>query len=185
MAPYLQGFTPYKKEDADKYNRLRWWAGLTYGDILDKAADIFPDKEALVDRETRFTYSQVQEKTHKLALGFIDLGIRPLDRVLVQLPNWAEFIFTFFALQKIGAIPIIDDNGKLMGIVTREDVLRVAARVLIKDEPSILPPDFDFSNASTLLEKKLSPDVLRVLHDLGQAARADSGVCIKLFAQIS
>jgi 2,3-dihydroxybenzoate-AMP ligase/mycobactin salicyl-AMP ligase len=107
MAPYLQGFTPYKKEDADKYNRLRWWAGLTYGDILDKAADIYPDKEALVDRETRFTYSQVQEKTHKLALGFIDLGIRPLDRVLVQLPNWAEFIFTFFALQKIGAIPIL------------------------------------------------------------------------------
>jgi 2,3-dihydroxybenzoate-AMP ligase/mycobactin salicyl-AMP ligase len=107
MAPYLEGFTPYKKEDADKYNRLRWWAGLTYGDILDKAADIYPDKEALVDRETRFTYSQVQEKTNKLALGFIDLGIRPLDRVLVQLPNWAEFIFTFFALQKIGAIPIL------------------------------------------------------------------------------
>ncbi|MCK4984682.1 MAG: AMP-binding protein, partial [Desulfobacterales bacterium] len=103
----LEGFTPYKKEDVDKYNRLRWWAGLTYGDILDKAADIYPDKEALIDRETRFTYSQVEEKTNKLALGFIDLGIKPLDRVLVQLPNWAEFIFTFFALQKIGAIPIL------------------------------------------------------------------------------
>jgi 2,3-dihydroxybenzoate-AMP ligase/mycobactin salicyl-AMP ligase len=107
MAPYLQGFTPYKKEDADKYNQLRWWPGLTYSDILDKAADIYPEKEALVDGEKRFKYSQVQEKTNKLALGFIDLGIKPLDRVLVQLPNWAEFIFTFFALQKIGAIPIL------------------------------------------------------------------------------
>jgi 2,3-dihydroxybenzoate-AMP ligase/mycobactin salicyl-AMP ligase len=107
MAAHLEGFTSYKKEDADKYNQLGWWAGLTYGDILDKAADIYPDKEALIDKETRFTYSQVQEKANKLALGLIDLGIKPLDRVLVQLPNWAEFIFTFFALQKISAIPIL------------------------------------------------------------------------------
>jgi len=107
MITYLDGFTPYKKEDADRYNRLRWWAGLTFGDILDKAADIYPQKEALVDRHIRLTYAQVKEKTDTLAIGFIDLGIKPLDRVLVQLPNWAEFIFTYFALQKIGAIPIL------------------------------------------------------------------------------
>ncbi|UCE53839.1 MAG: AMP-binding protein, partial [Desulfobacterales bacterium] len=107
MITYLEGFTPYKKEDADIYNRLRRWAGLTFGDILDKAADIYPEKEALVDRQIRLTYAQVKEKTDKLAIGFIDLGIKPLDRVLVQLPNWAEFIFTYFALQKIGAIPIL------------------------------------------------------------------------------
>ena len=103
----LEGFTPYKKEDADKYNRLRWWAGITLGDMLDKAADIYPDKEALVDGEKRFTYSQLKNKNDKLAIGFINLGIKPLDRVLVQLPNWAEFIYTYFALQKIGAIPIL------------------------------------------------------------------------------
>jgi 2,3-dihydroxybenzoate-AMP ligase len=107
MIQYLQGFTPYKEEDAEKYNRLRWWAGLTYGDILDKAADIYPDKEALVEGQTRLTYSQVQGKINKLAIGFIELGIQPLDRVLVQLPNWAEFVFTVFALEKIGAIPIL------------------------------------------------------------------------------
>lgn len=107
MITYLDGFTPYKKEDADTYNKLRWWAGLTFGDILDKAADIYPEKEALVDRQIRLTYAQVKEKTDKLAIAFIDLGINPLDRVLVQLPNWAEFIFTYFALQKIGAIPIL------------------------------------------------------------------------------
>ncbi len=107
MTPYLEGCIPYKKEEAEKYSRLGWWAGLTYGDILDKAANIYPDKEALVDGETRLTYAQVQEKTNKLAIGFIDMGIKPSDRVLVQLPNWAEFIFTVFALEKIGAIPIL------------------------------------------------------------------------------
>ena len=103
----LEGFTPYKKEDADKYNRLRWWPGIPLGDFLDKAGDIYPDKEALVDGEKRLTYGQLKNKTDKLAIGFIDLGIKPLDRILVQLPNWAEFIYTYFALQKIGAIPIL------------------------------------------------------------------------------
>ena len=107
MISHLEGFTPYKKEDVDKYRRHGWWAGLTHGDILDRAAGLYPDKEALIDGKKRLTYSQVQEKTNKLALGFIKLGIQPLDRVLLQLPNWAEFIFSFYALQKIGAIPIL------------------------------------------------------------------------------
>jgi len=103
----LEGFTPYKKEDAEKYNRLRWWAGLTFGDILDKAAAVYPDKEALVDDRHRLTYAQVSDKTDRLALSLMDLGIQPLDRVLLQLPNWHEFIVAYFALQKIGAIPVI------------------------------------------------------------------------------
>jgi len=107
MVKFLEGFTPYNKEDAVKYNSCRWWSGLTFGDILDRAANIHPDKEAFVDRKTRLTYGEAREKTNKLAIGMIDLGIQPLDRVLVQLPNWNEFVFAYFALQKIGAIPVL------------------------------------------------------------------------------
>ena len=32
--------------------------------------------------------------------------MQPLDRVVVQLPNVAEFVILYFALQKIGGIPI-------------------------------------------------------------------------------
>ena len=80
----LEGFTPYKKEDADKYNRLRWWAGVPFGDFLDKVADMYPDKEALVEGEKRLTYGQLKNRTAKLAIGFINLGIKPLDRVLLR-----------------------------------------------------------------------------------------------------
>jgi len=103
----LKGFTPYKKEDVEKYNRLRWWAGLTLGDMLDKAADIYPDKEALVDDKTRLTYSQVRGVVRRLAISLMELGIKTMDRVLVQLPNWSEFAYSYFALQKIGAIPVL------------------------------------------------------------------------------
>jgi len=103
----LKGFTPYKKEDVEKYNRLRWWAGLTLGDLLDKAADIYPSKEALVDDKSRLTYSQVRAIVHRLAISLMGLGIKTMDRVLVQLPNWNEFVYSYFALQKIGAIPVL------------------------------------------------------------------------------
>lgn len=107
MVKFLEGFTPYKKKDAETYNSCRWWSGLTFGDILDRAADIHPEKEAFVDRKTRLTYGEAREKTNKLAIGLMDLGIQPLDRALVQLPNWNEFVFAYFALQKVGAIPVL------------------------------------------------------------------------------
>ena len=142
MTDFLAGFVPHRQEDADKYIERRWWAGLTLGDILDKAADIYPDHEALVDPSTqapalagalaqdsahgplegatglpaglhasgRLTYAQVRDKANRLAIGMMRLGIVPQERVLLQLPNWNEFAYAFFALQKIGAItvPLID-----------------------------------------------------------------------------
>jgi 2,3-dihydroxybenzoate-AMP ligase/mycobactin salicyl-AMP ligase len=107
MVKLLKGFTPYKNKDAEKYNKFRWWSGLTFGDLLDRAADVHPDKEAFVDGKTHLTYEEAREKTDKLAIGLMDLGIKPLDRVLVQLPNWNEFVFAYFALQKIGAITVL------------------------------------------------------------------------------
>jgi 2,3-dihydroxybenzoate-AMP ligase len=42
----------------------------------------------------------------RLAYGFCASGIRPQDRVVVQLPNAPEFVYTYFALTRIGAIPV-------------------------------------------------------------------------------
>lgn len=103
----LAGWVPYREEDAEKYNRLRWWAGRTFGDLLDKAADIYPEREALVDHDRCFTYAQVREQVDRLAVSLLGLNIKPLDRAMVQLPNWFEFVIAYFALQKIGAIPIL------------------------------------------------------------------------------
>jgi non-ribosomal peptide synthetase component E (peptide arylation enzyme) len=107
MKASLEGFIPYDARDAEKYTRLRWWPGLTFGDLLDKAADIYPDKEAFVDGRSRLTFSEAREKTDRLAIALMDLGIAPQDRVLVQVPNWNEFVFAYFAVQKIGAIAVL------------------------------------------------------------------------------
>ena len=31
--------------------------------------------------------------------------------MLLQLPNWAEYVYSYFALQKIGAIPVVLISG--------------------------------------------------------------------------
>lgn len=110
MPGNLEGVNPHRPEDAEKYTKLRWWAGLTLGDILDKAADVYPDHEALVDTSSRLTYSQFRKTANRLAIGMMKLDIKPQERVLLQLPNWNEFAYAYFALQKIGAItiPLID-----------------------------------------------------------------------------
>lgn len=107
MFELLEGVVPYKEEDVQTYIKNGWWRGLTLGDFLDRAADMHPEKEAFVDRIGRMTYGQAREKADLAALGLIKLGIKPTDRVLIQLPNWNEFVVAYFACQKVGAIPVL------------------------------------------------------------------------------
>ena len=103
----IDGFEPYRTEDVERYNKYRWWLGLTWGDMFNKATDLYPQKEGLADDTTRFTYGQLREKVDRFALGLMDLGIRERDFVLLQIPNWHEFIVAFYALQKVGAITVL------------------------------------------------------------------------------
>jgi 2,3-dihydroxybenzoate-AMP ligase/mycobactin salicyl-AMP ligase len=103
----LEGTNPFPKEWSDLYRRKRWWSGIPLGEMLDRTCDLYPYKEALVAGEVRLTYRQLREWTDRAALAFLELGIQKLDRVLLQIPNWAEFVFAYFGLHKIGAIPVM------------------------------------------------------------------------------
>jgi len=103
----IEGFEPYRPEDVEIYNKYRWWFGITWGDMFNKATDLYPDKEGLVDDTHRLTYRELRSKVDRLAVGFMRLGIRERQFVLLQIPNWHEFILAFYALQKIGAIPVL------------------------------------------------------------------------------
>ncbi len=85
--------------------------GLTIGDLPDRLAGEQPDRIALVGDTGRLTRAELRERIHRLAASFLDLGITKGDRVLIQLPNWAEFVYSYFALQKIGAAPVLLISG--------------------------------------------------------------------------
>ena len=66
-----------------------------------------PPRRAIVCGSRKWTYAELDRDSTRLALNLVDLGLKPLDRVVLQLPNVAEFALIYFALQKIGAIPIM------------------------------------------------------------------------------
>lgn len=103
----LEGANTFPKDWADLYRRKRWWLGIPLGEMLDRTCDLYPYKEALVAGKVRLTYHQLREQTNCAALAFLELGIQKLDRVLLQIPNWAEFVFAYYGLHKIGAIPVM------------------------------------------------------------------------------
>ncbi len=103
----IEGANPFPKDWADLYRRKRWWLGIPLGEMLDRTCDFYPYKEALVAGEVRLTYHQLREQTNRAALAFLELGIQKLDRVLLQIPNWPEFVFAYYGLHKIGAIPVM------------------------------------------------------------------------------
>ena len=102
----LAGCTPWPQDVAKRYRDLGYWQGITLTDMLARAIHRAPDKTALVHGGERISYRALGETVDRLACGFIDAGIRPLDRVVVQLPNIPEFVYTYFALARIGAIPV-------------------------------------------------------------------------------
>ncbi|MBM4323606.1 MAG: AMP-binding protein [Deltaproteobacteria bacterium] len=103
----IQGANPFPKESADLYRRKRWWLDIPLGELLDRTCDLYPHKEALVSGEVRLTFQQLREQTDRAALAFLEIGIQKLDRVLLQIPNWAEFVYAYYGLHKMGAIPVM------------------------------------------------------------------------------
>jgi len=102
----LEGFTPFPEAVAQRYRELGYWQGQTFSEFLDEKARQFGARTALVCGERRWTYREFQLRAERLAGGFYRLGIQPQDRVVVQLPNVAEFYLVCFALFRLGALPV-------------------------------------------------------------------------------
>ena len=108
----LDECSPWPAELAKRYIALGYWENITLGDVLDRSARYFSTREALVgispvDGEVRDTYRDLKLKVDRLAIRLLDTGLKPLDRVILQLPNFPEFVYIYFALSKIGAIPVM------------------------------------------------------------------------------
>ena len=103
----LDGCTPWPADFARRYRERGWWQGITLGGMMAAAIRRHPAKTALVCGELHLSYEALGETVDRLACGFVNAGIAPLDRVVVQLPNVPEFVYTYLALARIGAIPVM------------------------------------------------------------------------------
>src|SRR6266850_6224292 len=102
----LPGVVPFPPEFAKRYRARGYWQDKSLADEFSLVFRKYLLRTALVDGERQLTYGDIDRITDNLALNLLELGLRPLDRVVPTLPNIAEFVLLYFALQKISAIPI-------------------------------------------------------------------------------
>ncbi len=77
---------------------------VTLHELLKRAALAYPKKSAIIYKDRRITYLELEEITTRLANSFLDLGIRKGDRVGILLPRVPEMVISYLALSKCGAI---------------------------------------------------------------------------------
>jgi 2,3-dihydroxybenzoate-AMP ligase len=102
----LDGVVPFPPEYAKRCRDKGYWRGRSLAQEFAPLFERYADRIAVVDRGKQHTYAEIDRASDRLALNLLDAGLAPLDRVVVQLPNVVEFVFLYFALQKIGCIPI-------------------------------------------------------------------------------
>lgn len=88
------------------YRARGYWRGETFSQVLRSRAEAQPDAVALVGMDQRWTYGDLLQKAETAAAGFLAMGLKPGDRVVVQLPNRPEFLSVVFGLFRAQLIPV-------------------------------------------------------------------------------
>ena len=133
-----------KKANAalQKANSKNLWSALKSGAanfmplspvvFLPRAAEIYPDRVAVIHGATRYTYAQVHERARRLASALAKKGVKAGDVVSAMLPNVPAMLEAHYGVPMLGAV--------LNTINTRLDADTVAyilehgeAKVLIVD----------------------------------------------------
>ena len=92
--------------EGEDYASIRITA-TTLGDLLLKAWDRFPAKEALVFPDGRKTYDEVVQGAIHKARGLIAIGVKQGGHVGILLPSGIEFVETLFAAAMVGAVSVL------------------------------------------------------------------------------
>lgn len=103
----MDGVVPFPPEYAQRYREAGYWQDQPLRDVFAEWCRDHASRTALIGDSRRVTFAELDQRAANLALNLLDLGIAPGDRLVVQLPNVLEFVYVHFALQKIGAIPVL------------------------------------------------------------------------------
>ncbi|TVQ38095.1 MAG: acyl-CoA synthetase [Spirochaetaceae bacterium] len=76
------------------------------GRMLEEMARKQKKRQALLFDNREVSYRELDENANKIANGLQSLGITRGDRVAMMLPNIPDFVYSFFGIQKLGAVAV-------------------------------------------------------------------------------
>jgi len=120
----------YSQYDVAGIPRSLIYPTTTLGRMLDQTAERFADTTAIIYNDRKWTYAELRAEANRLAGGLSRLGVRRNDRVILALPNCPEYVISFFAIQKLGAVVV--NAGPLMGLDDLQHLITLTSpRVVI------------------------------------------------------
>ncbi|MBV9482399.1 MAG: AMP-binding protein [Acidobacteria bacterium] len=137
----LKGVVPFPPEFAQRYRDRGYWSDKSLADEFRMVFKRYAGRVALIAGERAISYAELDRLSDNLALNLLGVGLRPLDRVVVQLPNVAEFVILYFGLQKIGCIPIAALASQRYAEISQFVRLSGATACVIPDRTH----DFDYA----------------------------------------
>jgi acyl-CoA synthetase (AMP-forming)/AMP-acid ligase II len=78
-------------------------------DYLEKRAKKRPTKPAILFKEEKITFSDLNVLSNRVANRLLKVGVKKGDRIVLLFPNCPQFCVAYFAILKIGAIAVVLD----------------------------------------------------------------------------
>jgi fatty-acyl-CoA synthase len=79
---------------------------MVLAETLKKALKLYPQKQAIVCGEKRWTYQEFCNRINRLSHGLNGFGVRKDDKVAILHPNCHTFLEAYYAIPQIGAISV-------------------------------------------------------------------------------
>lgn len=143
------GFVTFPAERAVAYRQAGYWTGAPLDSILSNGAATWPDVTAIVDSERSYTFAELDTTADLVAARLAALGLRPGDRVLLQLPNTTQFAVAFFGLLRAGVVPVMCLSGHRSAELSHFAGVSGAVGLVITDTAA----GFDFRAMAAQLQK--------------------------------
>lgn len=121
-------------------------------DWLGRSAARWPDKVGLVAGGQRLTYQELDELSSRLAAGFVRLGLKKGQRVIIWLGNSAETVLAIYGVLKAGGVFVVLDIKTPWSAVRNVISDAAASFLLVSGKKSV---DKSFYNDS-LADRKLA-----------------------------
>jgi long-chain acyl-CoA synthetase len=77
--------------------------------ILDRTAQEFPDKTALIFQGYRMTFAELKDMVDRFATCLADFGITQGDAVAIVLPNLIPCVAAYYAIMRLGGIVVLNN----------------------------------------------------------------------------
>ncbi len=158
----------YNPDEPDQYLlvRIERYIDLKIGELIDRAAELYPDQEALIryDGRIRYRYRELKKICDEFAKGLLRLGIKKDDKTAIWSVNSIEAVIAQFGISQVGSLVVplspYEKRLRMENFLKQSDTKTLIMKPGVKDTENIemlyeICPELKTCKPGALYSKKL------------------------------